>query len=242
MSKSATDSMANLTIPDPGRTGIIRLADADLVSDIQKYILDLKTSGRGAPVHPTNEINDFFPLVQNAILSRQNEEGVPEDKRLLFLEDDPPEEIDTSAITFELQARVPGKMDQGAAGTGRIKEVVSHYRGEIDHPDHPGEKLVTMGRFYDNWIRFYIQTRTNKEARKILLWFERLMSSFSWYFRYNGFRVIEEGVGDRERVDKDGLVLTRYPITYFVRSEDVYFVSAQKLKEIIISPNISITD
>ena len=227
------------SIPDPGQNGIVRLSEPELDRQIQNYILDLKSQqsiGQAA-----NELNDFFPLVQKIILSRQNWERVPEDKRLLFLEDDPIEALDTEAVTFEIQSRIPGRFDQGPAGRGKIKEVSSHYRGERDHPDHPGEKLVVMGKFYDNWIRFYVYAKTNKEARKRLFWFEGLMASFEWFFRINGFRVVEEEVGRRERVEIDGVVVTRYPVVYMVRSEDIHFYSAQKLKEVIISPSVSTT-
>lgn len=223
-------------IPDFEGGGYVRLSDTEIDRNISRYILDLENR-EAAPRH--GDINEFFPLVQNAVLSRQNYERVPEDKRLLFLEEDPPESLNSPAITFEISSRVPGRVDQGSAGVGNIKEVRPHYRGEREHPEHPGEKLVAMGKYYDNWIRFYIQTKTSKEARKLLLWFEKMMDGFNWYFRYNGFRVVEEGAGEKERIEIEGITLTRYSIVYMVRSEDVHHFSAQELKEVILSPTLA---
>jgi len=188
-----------------------------------------------------SELNDFFDLVHNAIISRQDSEGVLKSKRILFLEEDPPSEseIDTEAITFILRSRVPGRFDQGPAGTGRIKEVTGHQRSIIEHPEHPGEKLVTMGRFYDNWITFNVYARTAKVARHRLLWFERLMDAFTWYYRLHGFRVIEEGCGDKESINLGELEITKYPISYMVRTDDTFHISTQELKSVVFNIGVS---
>ena len=193
-----------------------------------------------------NNLLEFFPLVQNAIRAREDEDFrklLPREKekyrRILALEEGPPEKIDTISITWKLKARVPGRFDQGPAGQGRIKEVVPHIRGIVDHPDHPNEKLISMGKCYGNWIEFNIYARNKKEALKRLLWFENIMTNFYWYFNLYGFKVIEEGVGDRETVTIDELEVTKYPVVYFVRSEDVYHVTSQELKNILITTNIT---
>lgn len=188
-----------------------------------------------------SELNDFFGLVHNAIISRQNSEGVPSTKRILFLEEDPPneDEVDTEAITFILRSRVPGRFDQGPAGAGRIKEVTGHQRSIIEHPEHPGEKLVTMGRFYDNWITFNIYARTAKAARNRLLWFERMMDAFTWYYRLHGFRVIEEGCGDKESVKLGELEITKYPISFMVRTDDTFHISTQELRSVVFNIGVS---
>lgn len=232
---SNIDNINNIPT-DLSGSGVIRGVDPAIDEAIQRHVLDLQS--RTPMVRPAGDINDFFPLVENVLLSRQNYERIPEDKRVLFLEEDPPEPVDSAAITFEIQARVPGSVSQGPAGTGGVREVRPHFRKEQEHPEHPGEKLVTMGKFYDNWIRFNVRAKTNKEARRLLLWFEKAMDGFDWYFKYNGFKVVEEGVGDRERVEVNGVTMTRYPIVYFVKSEDIFFVGSQELKEVIIRPTI----
>lgn len=216
----------------------IRYSETEYNRLVRSYLETLQSE----PSSPSSsELNDFFDLVHDAVISRQNSDGVPQTKRILFLEEDPPgeSEIDTEAITFILRARQPGRFDQGPAGTGRIKEVSGHQRSIIDHPEHPGEKLVTMGRFYDNWITFHIYARTAKVARNRLLWFERMMDAFTWYYRVNGFRVIEEGCGDRESVNVGELELVRYPISYFVRTDDTFHISTQELRSVVFNIGVS---
>jgi hypothetical protein len=160
-------------------------------------------------------------------------------RRLLLLEGDPPEAVDTEAIVWELGARVPGRFDQGPAGKGRIAEVMPHLRESVVHPEIPNQKLLTMGKFYGNWIDFKIIARDSKQALRRLLWFEEAMDSFHWYFRFFGFRAIEVGVGNKEKIKIDNLDLIQYPITYFVRSEDVFHITTQDLKKLIITTNVS---
>ena len=229
----------NINIPDLGDG----YNEEDAERKVNEYIIELLENQ--SSVRPSN-LMDFFPLVQNAVRRREEQDlldqNIPDDrkKRLLVLEDDPPEEIDTEAITWGVKARVPGRFDQGPAGQGRIKEVVGHVRSVINHPEHPNEKLVTMGKFYGNWVQFNIYARDKSQALKRLLWFERVMDSFHWYFRLYGFRVIEEGVGDREKVTVKDLKLIKYPITYFIRSDDTYNITTQELKRVLVTTNVSI--
>jgi len=228
----------NITdIPSIESVGVrVRFNEAELGAIVDRH-LEMLDQGKRTPEGA--ELNDFFEAIQTIIVSKQNQEGVPEDKRILVLEEDPPESIDTEAITFYLKTRVPGRFDQGPSGAGRIKEVVPHQRAVIDHPEAPSQKLVTMGRFYDNWITFNIYARSNKVARQRLLWFEHVMDIYNWYFRLCGFRVVEEGVGSRERMKIDELTLTKYPITYMVRTDDTFHFSTQELKDVLIALELS---
>ena len=61
---------------------------------------------------------------------------------------------------------------------------------------------------------------------------------YEWYFRFKGYRVIEQGVGKKETVEIDGLDLVKYPIVYFVKTEDIYHVASQNLKKISISASV----
>lgn len=181
------------------------------------------------------DLNEFFPLVHKVLLSREKTENVKEGKEVLFVEEDPPEELDTETITFRIQSRSPGQFSQGPAGSATHKEVRHHIRNIVDHPEHASEKLVTMGKFYDNHIRFNVYARTNKRARERLLWFTSTMDSYLWFFALNSFKVIEKGVGDRERPEIEGLTVTRYPVSYYVRSEDVRHLGTQEIKRILFT-------
>ena len=221
----------NVKIPDLG-TGY---NEEEAERRINQFIDEIKDNCRP----PSNgDLIDFFPLVQKAIRNREEHDQVPGCKKLLVFEDDPPEAIDTAAITWSLKARLPGRFDQGPAGKGTIKEVLGHPRSIKQHPEHPSEKLVTMGKFYGNWIDFNIYARDSKKAMELLLWFERVMDSYHWYFRLYGFRAIEEGVGDKEKETIKDLELVKYPLTYFVRSDDTYHITSQELKKIIVDTNV----
>lgn len=222
----------NMSLPPAlsgiGLDGVVQLWMRQLVSSMVK--------NDRAPLG--GEINDFFPLVHKALVSKQRTEGIKDEKMVLFVEEDPPEKLDTETITFYIQSRSPGQYSQGPAGTGTHKEVRFHIRAEEEHPDHPGEKLVTAGKRYDNNIRFNIYSKTNKQARKRLLWFTQLMDQYLWYFKMSGYQVVERGVGDRERVEiKDYGMVTRYPVSYYVGSEEIMHFGTQELKQVVITLN-----
>jgi hypothetical protein len=228
----------NITaVPDIQKTGtVVRLEESEIDHIITAHLETLQGERRfpeGA------ELREFFELVQNAVISRQNSEGVPENKRLLFLAEDPPEALDTETITFFLSSRFPGKFDQGPAGQGKIKEVTAHVRAVREHPDHPSEKLITMGRFYDNWVTFTVYAKTDKVALARVLWFERVMDTYRWLFRLHGFNVVEEGVGSRDKVKLDESTITIYPISYMVRTDDTFHYGTQELREILLTMNVS---
>jgi hypothetical protein len=215
----------------------VRYSEAEIAQYVNRYLEELHVDARSP--QSGAELSDFFKMVQEVVISKQNYDGVPADKRIFVAEDDPPETIDTEAIAFFVKARVPGKFDQGPSGAGRIREVTPHMRAVVNHPEAPSQKLVTAGRFYDNWVTFNIYARTHKVALDRLLWFERTMDIYNWYFRLYGFRVIEEGVGSRERLEFDELVVTRYPITYMVRTDDTFHFSSQELKRIEVNLELS---
>jgi hypothetical protein len=219
----------NLSIP-PG-------IDQENITDEQaQQIIDnfLNTYER-TDVAPSFDLNAFFGLVKNAIESKQNTENIPSDKRLLFVEEDPPENIDTEAITFELLKRENGSFSRGAPFQGNVKEIKPHIRAERQHPEHPGERLVTFGKRYDNLVGFNIYARSNAQARERLLWFEGLMLSYSWYFKIFGFKTYFFGTGKRERVEIEGTKLTKYPSEYYVGTDDIYHIGYQELKRVIIA-------
>jgi hypothetical protein len=206
---------------------------------VQMYKSRFAYSQQEAQRYPVGrELDAFFPLVHKALISKQKTENIKEDKMVLFVEDDPPEKLDSETITFHLQSRSPGQFAQGPAGAGSHKEVRHHIRNIESHPDHPNEKLITLGKWYDNHIRFNVYARTNKQARQRLMWFTSVMDSYNWYFALNSFRVVEKGVGDRERVEIGGLTVTKYPVSYYVRSEDVRHIGTQEMKQVTFTVDV----
>lgn len=225
----------NLNLPpafnDKGVDGVIGFI-------VRKYQNELEVNNR---IPEGGEINNFFPLVHKALISKQLSENIDKDKMVLFMEEDPPEKIDTETITFYIQARSPGQYAQGPAGTKTHTEVRHHVRKIDSHPDKPGEHLVTTGKFYDNSIRFNIYAKTNKRARERLIWFTQTMDQFLWYFRMSGYGVIERGVGDRERVEIEGYgTVTKYPVSFYVKSEEIHHFGTQELKQVVLALDVDV--
>ena len=233
-----TTKLSNITsIPDIQipKTTLIK-SESEIAVLVNEFFKN-QTVSKGVPdnIPESLDIFDFLYLVRKAVESRQNSEGIKEENRILFLEDDPSEEIDTEAIAFVFKERIPGRFSQGSitSGTG-VREVTSHLRAYSDHPTIPGQKLLTYGRNYESSIIFYTYAKTTKVALKRALWFSKVMDSFSWVFFQYGFRAIEEDIGKREKIKIKDLDLIRYPVSYKVRSDNVYHVSSQELREILI--------
>jgi len=234
MTESKTVSLAE--IPDIGNGQ--QLAEPEIARRIERYIANLKKAEIQVPTH--NNLIGFFELLQNAIRCREATQKVPPGKGLLILAQDPPEEIDTEAVTFFLSAREPGLFGRGPMGAGGVQEVVPHLRSIQDHPEHIGEKLVTMGRAFDNLITLRVYARDDITALKRVFWLEDVIDSFRWYFRVHGiFQVLERAVGQKEQVTIGELLLTRYPMSYFVKTEDIYQFGSQELKKVEL--NIAVT-
>lgn len=233
-----TDNITRLPDVHASRP-IVRFSEEEVQTMVNTYIETLPVISRTSS--PQGDVDGFFDKVHDAIISRQNSDGISEDKRLLFMAELSPQEDrpDMEAITYLLTSRQPGMFQQGPAGKSGIKEVSAHQRCIIDDPNHPSQKLVTMGRFYDNTIQFNIYTRSHKVAISRLLWFQRVMDGFNWYFRLNGYRVIETGMDKRDTKVQDGLKLTKYPVSYFIRTDDTFHISTQELRRLVINMELS---
>ena len=65
------------------------------------------------------------------------------------------------------------------------------------------------------------------------------MDQYLWYFEMSGYKVVERGVGDRERVEIDGYgTITKYPVSYYVRSEDILHFGTQELKQVVLALDV----
>lgn len=229
---SKIDNITN--IPDINYPG---MTEAEVNIALESYLKQISNSGQ-APIPGANIIK-FFELVQNAIWSRQNTENIPEDKRLLVLGDDPPdeEEVNSEAITFYLDKREAGQHGRGPVGTKTVKEVTHHVRSVQQHPEHPSEKLLTVGRKFDNYVVFNIYARTDYQALLRVLWFENVMDSFRWYFRINRLLVLFQKTKRIGTVQVGELSLAKYSVIFFVGSEDAYQFGSQELKRIALNIN-----
>lgn len=234
---STTDNIVSL--PDVGSS--IRMSETEASAAISTYLSNVKVSNKAPEAGPMY-LDNFFSVIQDILVARQNTENVKIDQRLLVVAEDPPEEIDTETITFFLEARAPGGYGRMTAhDNARVREVSPHVRFIEKHPEHPSERRVTFGRVYDNWIRFNIYARTDKVALERVIWFEQAIDAYDWWLRRNGYRLIELGVGDRERVTIGELRLTRYPMSYKVRTDDTFVMTEQQLRRVAVDVKASIS-
>jgi len=226
-------SIDSINIPDLKLLGYSEVQEENF---IRKFTADVKKLGE----HSLSfSIIDFFKLVQNVVWTRQQSEGIKEENSLLVLLDDPPEDIDTEAVTFVLKSRYPGQFNRGKAGQNTIKEVRPHLRSVIQHPDHPGEKLAQTGVYYDNWITVNLYARNNITALKRVLWLESVITDFIWYFKVFGIgQVIYEGTSQLSKVKIGDLELFKYPMSYFVRTENITSYGIQELKDVNFTTDI----
>ena len=231
---SIIDNIANLPdIESPAFNN-----EADAVAAIERYISNTVNSGKSTP--QGGSLLDFFRLAQNAIWSRQATENIQEDKRLLVLGEDPPEEeeIDSEAITFSLENRESGQWSQGSAGSNGIKEAIHHHRSIQQHPEHLGEKLITMGRFFDNIVKFHVYARSSLQAMKRALWLENVMDAFRWYFRLYRINTVYIRTQKIGKVILREIPLNKYSVSFFVRTEDTYQFGLQELKKVVLNVDI----
>ena len=216
-----------------------QMNEMDYETLVQSYIKEIApTVTLGSRSGTGYTIDDFFKLVKEVVLVRQNTENVPESHRVLFLEDEPPEDLDTEAITFDLITREPGLISRGSAGSNGVREVTSQIRSVTDDTTSPGQKIVEHGRHYDHLIEFYAYARSPHVARQRVLWLEGVINSFYWLFFFYGFKVIENGITKKEKVKIGNLTLFRYPLSFFVRCDSLHYKYSQELREILIKINL----
>jgi len=218
-----------------------RMSEAQITSMIENYISEVVNSAKSPP--HAGDLEHFFELVQNSVWSRQAEERIPDDRRLLVLADDPPEEkeVDTEAITFYMDTRKSGAFGRTSAtgGSNVVREAVHHVRSVQQHPEHLSEKLVTMGRYFDNTVIFNTYARSDIQALRRLKWFEDVMDSFRWYFNLHRIKTVELEAHRVGKVIVGQLPLAKYSVSYFVRTEDTYQFGSQELKRVVLNLDVS---
>ena len=153
------------------------LNTADQISKIDR----LRTPG------PAKNLNEFYQLVQNALVDYEKRQNIIEDGKIFFTSEDIDAPKDKNiTIAFSLVKRVPGSYSRGAPFEGDIANQKPILREVVDDPENPGYKRAIMGYWHDNQVRFTVLARTNKAANDKALWFENIMQEYSWYFTSQG--------------------------------------------------------
>ena len=110
--------------------------------------------GRSKSPVTAKTLLEFYDLVRRTILNYEIRAGTPEEHRILFTEEEPDKDASNPAIAYSLVSRAAGQFSQGAPLKGNVKNLRPVFREEIDDPHNPGYRIITLGYFYDNGVRF----------------------------------------------------------------------------------------
>lgn len=197
---------------------------------------DLDSQERVRQPREAQDIDGFFVLVNNALKDKQVDEGIGDDKKLIFTEELPPVDLATEVVTYSLIRREPATMG-GPPFEGSRHELKSHIRSIEDDPNHVGFKVITLGQHFENEVIFTCWAKTNKQANKRALWFEDLMREYAWYLKYNGvmecifMRRLEDSSLD---LTGERNILYARPLVYYVRTERLTHLSEPTIRRIVV--------
>lgn len=196
-------------------------------------------AGRSKTPGNAKNIDEFTDLVMNVIENSEATENTSEDNKIIFSRDYTPEYIDKEAVTFKITTREPGRMDQGAPLEGKVKNLRPLFREEAEDPDNPGYKILVFGYWYDNVVEFTCWARTHKVVDQRAIWFENLMQSYLWFFRYSGVnRVLYLGRGSEIAKDIEGNTIFGRSLRFFVRTEEITKVHEKAIERISLNYGI----
>lgn len=178
---------------------------------------------------------EFYDLVRQVIDDYERRAGVSEKDQVIFTEEEPDIKSETETITFSLVRREPGAYGQGAPFESRVRNMRPIIREDTLDPQNPDHRVVTLGYWYDNVVRFTCWARTNKAANARAEWFEGLMEEYSWLFKLQGVnRTLFWGRQTDVVVDVQNNRWYGRPIDYFVRTEKLRVFSEKKIEEILL--------
>ena len=106
------------------------------------------------------------------------------------------------------------------------------------------DKKLVMGQFYDNMVEFTCWAQTNKAANARALWFEDLMLTYHWYFKWMG---VQEVFFVRRLADNQldgrlgGNTLKSRKLRYFVRTDRTYSLEEKTLRDIVLKVGVKST-
>lgn len=186
---------------------------------------------------PAQDIDGFTDLVMRVIQEQQNSEDVPAKNRVRFLQDFPPDNVETEIITFGLFRREPSSMSQGQPFNKKRIELKPRVRGiELD-PTRPGYAVVTLGQRFENELIFTCWAKTNKQANRRARWLEDTLRDWTWYIRYEGIQDFFFLGQDKDQVltlDGTKNVLMGRPLRYYVRTERMSHVLEPTIRRIVV--------
>lgn len=200
-----------------------------------------QTGGKSRTVGAAKNLLEFYDLVGQAVEDLQKKSGISEIDKVNFTEEDPDVDSNSENIVFSVASRDPGAFGQGPPGNPTHRNLRPMFREEGDDPVNPGYRIMTVGYWYDNVIRFTCWARTNKAANSRAQWFEDLMEEYNWWFKYSGVdRVLFSGRRSDIVVTVDSNKWYGRPLDYFVRTEKIRVFSEKTIEEILVNYKVNL--
>lgn len=189
---------------------------------------------------PAQDVDGFVDLVRRAVEHAETIGKVIGSRKVMFTRDYSLKNFDKDIVTHSIAKRQPGSVSQASPFEG-VKNYRPILREEVEDSSNPGYKSIVFGFIYDNIVRFTCFSRTNKEADERALWFEKLINSYLWFFRYSGVnRVLYYGRGQEVIESFEGNNIYGREIDFFVRTEEISIVSEKTIEQIVVNYDISI--
>ena len=225
---------------------LLDLLDQELLDDgpriITQNVFDSITqnaiefpASKSKTVGKAKSLLEFFDLVRQGIDNYEDRAGTPQKNRVIFTEEEPDVASRTESITFSLINRQPGAFGQGPPNKAQVHNRRPIVRESVTDPENPKYKIIELGFWYDNVVRFTCWARTNKAANQRATWFENFMAEYEWWFVMQGTnRVLWDGQGrDIVAIVNENKWYGR-PIDFFVKTETVRTYRQKTLEEIIV--------
>lgn len=204
-------------------------AVTDLIINRSDQVDRTRTPGKA------KDIDEFFTLVKTALDNHYTLTKVEETARVILTEEDIDKPLETETITYKIVRREPGSFSQGAPFESKVRNLKPLLRDIVTDPDEPAYKIVSLGYFHDNRVRFTAWARTCKAANARALWFEKFMLEYDWFFRFSGVaRVIFVERGMDQTMEKSDQRLFGRPMDFYVRTEYLVQVRQVAIRQLLL--------
>ena len=199
---------------------------------------------------PAVDIDGFFDLVKDAVDDYQERKDISSQNKVIFSEEEPRYHSDkqdvgvyTEYITFKLIERMPGKVQAGRMGLGRMskdgrREWAPQPRYIKKNTNDFLQREIVMGQFFDNVVEFTCWAQTNKSANARALWFQDLMAIYRWFFKAEGVSEVlfNERLEDESLDGKVGANnLKCRKLRYYVKTDRTFTIREAILRELIVN-------
>ena len=144
------------------------------------------------------------------------------------------------AITYVVSRSMPGSLDSSPP-FGGTKNMKPKFRESVEDPLDPVLCVETEGWLFDNLVQFDCWSKTNAEAVKLLKWFEDFMIRHTWIFELYGVSKVLYWERDEDaEVPVWRNDLTKRSVTFYFRTERLFFSRTRKLSHVTIDVSVDI--